>query len=71
MPSRGRQRAKTQPFSIRLGQTAELLVADEARRAGRSRSAVVEELAEEAAKARLFTDWLDFPAIVDRRWAGG
>jgi hypothetical protein len=45
--------AKTQPFSIRLGARADLLVADEVRRSGRSRSVVVEELAEEAAKARL------------------
>jgi uncharacterized protein (DUF433 family) len=44
---------KTQPFSIRLGQRANLLVSEEARRSGRSRSVVVEELAEEAAKARL------------------
>ncbi len=45
--------AKTQPFSIRLGARANLLVGDEVRRSGRSRSVVVEELAEEAAKARL------------------
>ena len=45
---------KTQPFSIRLGRSADLLVAEEVRSSGRSRSAVVEELAEEAAKARLF-----------------
>jgi uncharacterized protein (DUF433 family) len=45
--------AKTQPFSIRLGAQANLLVADEVRRSGHSRSVVVEELAEEAAKARL------------------
>jgi uncharacterized protein (DUF433 family) len=44
---------KTQPFSIRLGAQANVLVADEVRRSGRSRSAIVEELAEEAAKARL------------------
>ncbi len=42
--------AKSQPFSIRLGEDAELLVPDEVRRSGRSRSAVVEELAEEAAR---------------------
>jgi uncharacterized protein (DUF433 family) len=45
--------AQTQPFSIRLGEQANLLVEDEVRRSGRSRSVVVEELAEEAAKARL------------------
>ena len=49
-----RPEPKTTPFSIRLGPAANLLVAEEARRAGRSRSAVVQELAEEAAKARLF-----------------
>jgi hypothetical protein len=49
-----RQEPKTTPFSIRLGPAANLLVAEEARRAGRSRSAVVQELAEEAAKTRLF-----------------
>lgn len=44
---------KTQPFSIRLGAQADMLIADEVRRSGRSRSVVVGELAEEAAKARL------------------
>lgn len=46
--------AKGQPVSVRLSRDAELLVDDERRRSGRSRSAVIEELAEEAAKARLF-----------------
>jgi uncharacterized protein (DUF433 family) len=45
--------AKTQPFSIRLAAEASLLVEEEVRRSGRSRSVVVEELAEEGAKARL------------------
>jgi uncharacterized protein (DUF433 family) len=45
--------AKTQPFSIRLGPEADRLVAEEIRRTGRSRSVVVEELTEEAAKSRL------------------
>ncbi len=45
--------AKTQPFSIRLSPKADRLVAEEIRRSGRSRSAVVEELTEEAAKSRL------------------
>lgn len=36
-----------------MGERANLLVSEEARRSGRSRSVVVEELAEEAAKARL------------------
>lgn len=44
---------KTQPFSIRLGPEAERLVAEEIRRTGHSRSVVVEELTEEAAKSRL------------------
>lgn len=46
--------SKTQPFSIRLSHDAGRLVEEEMRRTGRSRSAVVEELAEEAAKMRLF-----------------
>jgi uncharacterized protein (DUF433 family) len=45
--------ARTQPFSIRLGAQANVLVNEEVRRSGRPRSVVVEELAEEAAKARL------------------
>jgi uncharacterized protein (DUF433 family) len=45
--------AKTQPFSIRLGPETGRLVADEIRRSGHSRSVVVEELTEEAAKTRL------------------
>lgn len=46
--------AKGQPISVRLGRNAELIVEEERRRSGRSRSAVIEELAEEAAKTRLF-----------------
>ena len=46
--------AKGQPLSIRLTDETALLVGDEARRSGRSRSAIVEELADEAAKMRLF-----------------
>ena len=46
--------AKGQPVSIRLAEETALLVSEEARRSGRSRNAVVEELADEAAKARLF-----------------
>jgi hypothetical protein len=45
--------AKTQPFSIRLGPEANRLVVEEIRRSGHSRSVVVEELTEEAAKTRL------------------
>ncbi len=44
---------KTQPFSIRLGPETDRLVAEEIRRSGHSRSVVVEELTEEAAKSRL------------------
>ncbi len=51
---RRRRPPKTQPFSVRLGPAANVLVTEEARRVGRSRSAIVEELAEEAAKMRLF-----------------
>ena len=45
--------AKTQPFSIRLGPETDRLVTEEIRRTGRSRSVIVEELTEEAAKSRL------------------
>jgi hypothetical protein len=70
VPSQSRRSNKTQPFSIRLGRTAELLVAEEARRAGRSRSAVVQELAEEAAKARLFPG-IAFRGQPRRAWVIG
>lgn len=46
--------AKGQPISVRLDDDVEQLVDEERRRTGRSRSAVVEELAGEAAKTRLF-----------------
>jgi hypothetical protein len=62
--------AKSQPFSIRLGEDAELLVSDEVRRSGRSRSAVVEELAEEAAKTRLFPG-IAFRGSPRRAWMIG
>jgi hypothetical protein len=65
--SKGR---RSQPFSVRLGPAAELLVSDEARRLGRSRSAVVEELAEEAAKIRLFPG-IGFRGRPRRAWAQG
>jgi hypothetical protein len=61
---------KSQPFSIRLGEDAELLVRDEVRRSGRSRSAVVEELAEEAAKTRLFPG-IAFRGSPRRAWVIG
>lgn len=46
--------ARGQPFSIRLDEATERLVDAEARRTRRSRSAVVEALAEEAARTRRF-----------------
>lgn len=61
---------KTQPFSVRLGAAANLLVVEEARRSGRSRSAVVEELAEEAAKMRLFPG-IAFRGRPRRAWVVG
>ena len=48
------QKQKSQPFSIRLSRVTDLLVSEEMNRTGRSRSAVVEDLAEEAAKMRIF-----------------
>jgi hypothetical protein len=62
---------KTQPFSIRLGKQADLLVADEVRRSGHSRSVVVEELAEEAAKTRLFPGIAFREGKPRRAWAIG
>jgi hypothetical protein len=61
---------RTQPFSIRLGAQANLLVGDEVRRSGRSRSVVVEELAEEAAKMRLYPG-IAFRGRPRRAWAIG
>jgi hypothetical protein len=62
---------KTQPFSIRLSPQADLLVADEVRRSGHSRSVVVEELAEEAAKMRLFPGIAFREGNPRRAWAIG
>jgi len=45
---------KGQPFSVRLDEATEQLVEAEARRTRRSKSAVVEGLTEEAARARRF-----------------
>ncbi len=45
---------KGQAVSVRLSEPVELLVREEAERSGRSRSQVVEELADEAARVRLF-----------------
>jgi hypothetical protein len=64
------RRPKSQLFSIRLGEHADLLVRDEIRRSGRSRSAVVEELAEEAAKTRLFPGVV-FRGTPRRAWVIG
>jgi hypothetical protein len=56
--------AKSAPFSMRLSKNMEALVELEATRTGRSKGAVVEALAEEALRMRLFpgiafrgTDW--------------
>jgi hypothetical protein len=62
--------SKSQPFSIRLGQDADLLVREEVRRSGRSRGVVVEELAEEAAKTRLFPG-VAFRGTPRRAWVIG
>ncbi len=70
MSSRAQRPRKTQPFSVRLGAAANLLVTEEARRSGRSRSAVVEELAEEAAKTRLFPG-IGFRGRPRRAWVIG
>lgn len=45
---------KSEPFSLRLSPAVEALVNEEARRTRRSKGAVVEALAAEALKARLF-----------------
>jgi hypothetical protein len=45
---------KGQAISVRLSELVELLVREEAERSGRSRSQVVEELADEAARLRLY-----------------
>jgi uncharacterized protein (DUF433 family) len=45
---------KSAPFSLRLSTETEALVAAEARRTRRSKGAVIEALAEEALKMRLF-----------------
>jgi hypothetical protein len=56
--------SKSAPFSMRLSTRMEALVDREARRTGRSRGAIIEALAEEALRMRLFpgiafrgTDW--------------
>jgi hypothetical protein len=52
--------AKSNPISVRISKAMEALVDEEARRTGRSRSAVLEALAGEALRMRLF------PGIVFR-----
>jgi hypothetical protein len=56
--------AKSAPFSMRISKSMEALVEREARRTGRSKGAVVEALADEALRMRMFpgiafrgTDW--------------
>ena len=68
--------AKGQPFSIRFSKSTDLYVDAEARRTGRSKSAVVEDLALEAAKARRFPgisfqgEWPDRePVITDTKFS--
>jgi uncharacterized protein (DUF433 family) len=47
-------KSKGEPFSVRFALATDLAVEDEARRARRSKSAIVESLAEEAMQTRLF-----------------
>lgn len=63
---------KGQPFSVRFSKSTDHYVDEEAKRTGRSKSAVVEDLALEAAKARRFPgisfqgEWPDRePVITD------
>lgn len=63
--------AKSEPFSLRLSPTMETLVREEARRTRRSKGAIVEALAEEALKTRLFpglafrgADWERRPWVI-------
>ena len=62
---------KGQPFSIRFTREADLYVDEEARRTGRSKSAVVEDLALEATKARRFPgisfqgEWPDREPVIN------
>lgn len=54
MSAHTRRAKKGAPFSIRLSPLTDELVAEEARRARRSKSSVVEELTEESARMRRF-----------------
>ncbi len=49
-----RPRTKGEPFTVRFGANTQLLIEQEARRSRRSRSAIVEELADEALRTRRF-----------------
>jgi uncharacterized protein (DUF433 family) len=63
---------KSAPFSMRLSRRMEVLVDQEARRTGRSRGAVVEALADEALRMRLFPGIAFRGADWDRRaWVIG
>jgi uncharacterized protein (DUF433 family) len=62
---------KSQPFTLRLSSSVDELVTEEARRTRRSKGAVVEALADEALRSRLFpgiafrgTDWERRPWII-------
>jgi hypothetical protein len=63
---------KSAPFSMRLSKRMEALVDREARRTGRSRGAIVEALAEEALRTRLFPGIAFKGADWERRaWVAG
>lgn len=49
-----RTRTKGEPFTVRFDRATQALIEDEARRQRRSRSAIVEELADEALRTRRF-----------------
>ena len=64
-------RAKSSPFSMRLSPRLDALVSEEARRTRRSKGAIVEGLAEEALRMRLFpgvafrgADWERRPWVI-------
>lgn len=70
MPKRAAP-AKSRPFSMRLPASLDALVTEEARRTRRSKGAIVEALADEALRARLFPgiafrgeDWDRRPWII-------
>lgn len=49
-----RPRTKGEPFTVRFAASTQLLIEEEARRSRRPRSAIVEELADEALRTRRF-----------------